>query len=93
MENTLKKKIISMLTKSGAKKITLFGSYARGHEKKGSDVDLIVEFRPKKSLLDLVGIEQEVSKKTGVKVDLLTPNSLSPYIAKKILGESKVLYA
>lgn len=93
MKNKLIKKIVSMLTKNGAKKITLFGSYARGEEKKGSDVDIIVEFRGRKSLLDIVGIEQEVSKNTGVKIDLLTPKSLSPYISKKILGESKVLYA
>ncbi len=90
---TLLKQIVSILRKHDAKKISLFGSYARGEEKKGSDVDLIVEFRPKKSLMDLVGIEQEVAKKTGVKVDLLTPNSLSPYISGKVAREAKVLYA
>lgn len=87
------KQIVSLLKKHGATKVSLFGSYATGDERKGSDVDVIVQFRSQKSLLDLVGIEQEISGKTGKKIDLLAPNSISPYIAEKIAREARVLYA
>jgi len=54
------KRLISILKKHGAKKIEIFGSYARGEQKKASDLDLIVEFEKRKSLLELVEIEQEL---------------------------------
>ncbi len=93
MKNSLIARIVSLLAGYGAKKISLFGSYARGEEKQKSDIDLIVEFKGKKSLLDLVRIENEVSKKIGRKIDLLTEKSISPYILERIAGERKVLYS
>lgn len=89
----LLKKIVEILASHGAVKVSVFGSYARGEEKKGSDVDVIVKFREQKSLLELVGIEREVSHKTGKNVDLLTEKSISPHIAERIAREAKVLYA
>ncbi len=86
------KTIVAGLKKEGAKKIALFGSYSRGEEKKGSDVDIIVEFSKPKSLLEFVGIEQELSEKTGRKIDLLTEGSISPYLIEKIRKERVELY-
>ncbi|MFQ5405655.1 MAG: nucleotidyltransferase family protein [Candidatus Micrarchaeia archaeon] len=83
--------ITSILASYGAKKVSLFGSYARGEEKRGSDIDLVVEFKKKKSLLELVRIENEVSEKVGKKIDLLTEKSISPYVLERIAGERKVL--
>jgi predicted nucleotidyltransferase len=60
-------KIKDVLIKENAKKIAVFGSYAKNKERKNSDIDIIVEFEDKKSLLDLVGIEQELSKFTKKK--------------------------
>ena len=50
------------LTVLYTKKIEIFGSYARGEQKETSDLDVIVEFEKRKSLLELVGIEQELYK-------------------------------
>ncbi len=50
------KKIVSILARYRVKKIAIFGSYARGEAKPESDVDILVEFSERKSLLDLVGI-------------------------------------
>ena len=50
------KKIVSILARYRVKKIAVFGSYARGEAKPESDIDILVEFSERKSLLDLVGI-------------------------------------
>jgi len=84
-------KLIHILKKHHAKKIEIFGSYARGEQKETSDLDVIVEFEKRKSLLELVGIEQELEDALGIKVDLLTEASISPYLIEKIKKESKVI--
>ena len=80
-----------MLKKHGATKIALFGSYARGEQRPASDIDILVEFRQQKSLLDLVGIEQEVSEAVGKKVDLLTEGAISPLILPYIKRDLEVI--
>ena len=94
MKNTDKiiDKLVSILKKHGAKKIEIFGSYARGEQKETSDLDVIVEFEKRKSLLELVGIEQELEDALGIKVDLLTRASISPYLIERIEKESKVVF-
>ena len=86
------KKIVSILARYRVKKIAVFGSYARGEAKPESDIDILVEFSERKSLLDLVGIEQELSEALGVKADLLTEKSISPYLIDRIKSEMKVIY-
>jgi len=85
------RKLIKLLKKYGAKRIEIFGSYARGEKRTDSDLDVIVEFSERKSLLELVGIEQELEDSLGIKVDLLTKQSISPYLIEKIEKESKVV--
>ena len=84
--------MVSILKKHGARRIEIFGSYARGEEKPGSDLDVIVEFKERKSLLELVGIEQELEDALGIKVDLLTKASISPYLIERIEKESRVIF-
>lgn len=87
------KKIISqVLQKHGIKKAFLFGSYVKGEETPESDIDIIVEFSERKSLLDIVGIERELTEVLGVKVDLLTEKFISPYMIDSIKKEMKVIY-
>ncbi len=86
------KKIVSILARYRVKKIAIFGSYARGEAKPESDIDILVEFSERKSLLDLVGIEQELSEALGVKADLLTEKSISPYLIDRIKKEMEVIY-
>ncbi|MDO9537832.1 MAG: nucleotidyltransferase family protein [Thermoplasmata archaeon] len=84
--------IVRMLKKSGACRIALFGSFKRGGEKPGSDIDIIVEFSERRSLLDIVGIEQDLSDAVGRKVDLLTEKSISPYLIDRIKKDSMVIF-
>ena len=86
------KKITSILARHGAKRISIFGSYARGETKPDSDVDILVEFSERKSLLDIIGIEQELCEALGMKVDLLTEKAVSPYVIDKIKNEMVVIY-
>ncbi|MHA1409856.1 MAG: nucleotidyltransferase family protein [Candidatus Odinarchaeia archaeon] len=86
-------KIASFLRDKGACKVAVFGSYVRGEEKPDSDIDIIVEFTERKSLLDLVRIERELTEHLGIKVDLLTEKSISPHIIKYIKSEMEVIYA
>lgn len=90
--NEIKSKISNVLRKNDVKRASLFGSYARGEAKPGSDIDILVEFSKRKSLLDLVGVEQELSDTLGAKVDLLTEKSISPYLIDGIKKEMKVIY-
>ena len=65
----------------GVKRIGLFGSYARGEESEESDIDLIVEFDPgKKNYDNFIELCFFLEDLLGHKVDLLTPESLSPFI-------------
>ena len=92
MRREIFEKITQMLKNKGAKRIAVFGSYVRGEEKPGSDIDIIVEFSDRKSLLELVRIERELSEFLGIKVDLLTEKSISPYLIDTIKKEMEVIY-
>lgn len=80
------------LKKQGANKIAVFGSYVRQEENPSSDIDVLVEFSERKSLLDIVRIERELSEALGIKVDLLTEKSISPYLIDSITEQMEVIY-
>jgi predicted nucleotidyltransferase len=82
------KKAMALLLGYGAKRVGVFGSFARGEQRGSSDLDLLVEFAERKSLMDLVGIEQELSQALGIKVDLLTEKAISPYLIDRIKKET-----
>ena len=85
-------KIARILKNQGAIKIAVFGSYVRGEERPESDIDIIVEFSERKSLLELVRIERQLSEVLGIKVDLLTEKSISPYLIDALRKEMEVIY-
>lgn len=85
-------KIVSFLKKYNATQISVFGSYIENLETPHSDIDILVEFSNQKSLLELVKIEQSLSELIGIKVDLLTKSSISPYIYNDIKDNIKILY-
>lgn len=83
----LANKIIPILKENGVIKASLFGSYARGEEKKKSDVDLLVDFKETKSLFDLVGLQSELEEKLKKKFDVLTYKSIHPYIKEYVFKD------
>ena len=75
------------------KSLGVFGSYVRGAQRAGSDVDLLVEFTdPQLTLLDFVDLKNRLSDLLGVSVDLVERETLKPSLAKHILGEVTPLW-
>lgn len=91
MERGLQKEIVEYLRPKGAESIAVFGSYARGDEDEDSDIDILVEFSDSVSLKDLVKFERELGEILGIDVDLVTSDSLSPYIVDRVEEEQVVL--
>ena len=75
------------------RKLALFGSVLRDDFRPDSDVDVLVEFDPSHVPgLAFFGMEGELSKILGRKVDLNTPQFLSPYFRNQALAEAEVEY-
>lgn len=76
-------------------KMSLFGSTLRDELKPDSDIDILVEFDKDHmpGLMDIAGMEIELSAKLGKKVDLRTPAELSRYFRNDVLEKAKVEYA
>jgi len=82
----IKPQIIKILKKNKIKRAGIFGSYARGEQKKSSDIDLLVEY-PKGMGLEFVSIKFELEDKLGKKIDLVTYKGIHPLLKKRILNE------
>ena len=65
----------------------VFGSYARGVQRRQSDLDLLVDFDEPPSLLGFIALENYLSDLLGVKVDLVMRDALKPHIGRHILDE------
>jgi predicted nucleotidyltransferase len=89
---TEKAKLIrGIARKHGVTRLRMFGSRASGTAKTGSDLDLLVELRPDRDLLDLIEFKLDLEDLLGHKVDVLTEGGLSPYLRGRILREAKPL--
>ncbi len=66
----------------------VFGSAARGDTDQTSDVDLLVEMEPGRSLLDLVALWQDLEDLLGTRVDLLSDGGVSPHLRERIYAEA-----
>jgi len=82
-QSEIKNIILSHLKGFDPIKVGIFGSFARGDNKKGSDIDILVEFKEAPSLLTLIKLENDLSEILGIKVDLVTTGSLKNKRIKK----------
>lgn len=72
----------------GVRRLGLFGSFTRGQQRDDSDVDLLVEFVEGAKTFDhFMGLAVLLEDILGRRVELVTPESLSPYIGARILDE------
>ncbi len=83
----IQKKIIPILKRNGVKRASIFGSYARNEQTKKSDIDMMIKFAGKKSLLDLIGLEQDLEDKIGIKFDISTYDSINHLIKNRVMSE------
>ncbi len=89
-----KEKIADFCRRHHIRKLAVFGSALREDFRPDSDLDVLVEFDPEHTPgLAFFAMEQELSELLGRKVDLNTPQFLSPYFRDKVLAEAEVQYA
>ena len=89
-----KDKIADFCKQNQVRRLSLFGSILREDFGPDSDIDILVEFEPgtRMGLIRLSGLEIELGKIIGRKVDLNTPGFLSKYFRDQILAEADVQY-
>jgi hypothetical protein len=80
--------ILRIAAKYGAHNVRVFGSTARGRASDDSDVDILVDLDAERSLLDQVGLQQELEELLGRNVDVVVEGGISPYLEKRILSEA-----
>ena len=87
-------KIADFCRRHHIRRLAVFGSVLHGDARPDSDLDILVEFEPGHVPgLAFFGMEQELSELLGRKVDLNTPQFLSPYFRDEVLAESEGQYA
>jgi len=79
--------IITLLKDFDPERIGIFGSFARNENKSGSDLDILVKFKNGITLLQLIKLENDLSEKLGIKVDLVTEGALTNKNLKKIINK------
>ena len=89
-QSEIKNIILSHLKGFDPIKVGIFGSFARGDNKKGSDFDILVEFKESPSLLTLIKLENDLSEILGVKVDLVTTGALKNKTIKKSIKKDLI---
>jgi uncharacterized protein len=89
-QSEIKNIILSQLKGFDPIKVGIFGSFARGDNKKGSDIDILVEFKEAPSLLTLIKLENDLSEILGVKVDLVTSGALKNKRIKKSIKKDLI---
>lgn len=82
--------ILASAVQHGAK-VRVFGSVARGEATENSDLDLLVDMEEGRTLLDLIGLGQELSDLLRCKVDVMTEQDLSPMFRSRVLREATTL--
>jgi len=94
--SSLRKKITPLL-KPYARRISVFGSFARGEPTQESDIDLLIALkssdqRPSLGLFEFIGLEQELEQELGCEVDLVTEEGLNIHRKPNIENDRVVLY-
>lgn len=87
IKETIQKHKQDLREKFGVKEIGVFGSYVKGKQGEGSDVDILVELEKPIGFVRFIRLENSFSRLLGIKADLVTKKALKPYIGKQILQE------
>jgi predicted nucleotidyltransferase len=86
-----RQEILGCATEHGAHNVRVFGSTARGETGATSDVDLLVGMEPGRSLIDLVGLWQDLEDLLGTHVDVLSEGGVSPFLHERIYADAVAL--
>jgi predicted nucleotidyltransferase len=86
-----KAKILRIAEKYGASNIFVFGSVARKEATASSDIDLLIDLEPSRSLLDQIGFQQELEDLLGIPVDVVETTTLHEMIRDQVLRDAVLL--
>ncbi len=84
-------RILAIAEKYGASNIRVFGSVARRHNHADSDIDFLVDMEPGHSLLDRIGLKQDLEDLLECRVDVVTPKVLHEQIRDQVFQEAVLL--
>lgn len=83
--------ILRIAKEYGATNVRVFGSFARGEQRRTSDLDLLVDLPEGMSLLDHAGLKVDLEDALGMKVDVVPSDSIKPLLRERILSEAHPL--
>ena len=83
--------ILKIAHRYGADNVRVFGSVVRGETGPDSDLDILVHFSDKTSLIDHIALMQDLEDMLGVKVDVVEDDALHPLIRDRVLSEGVAL--
>lgn len=86
--DAIKRKIIPVFKNAGVSHASVFGSFVRGDEKKGSDIDFLIEAPRGMGLFDFVGLQQSLEEVLKRPVDLGEYTAIKPQLKEYILSEA-----
>jgi predicted nucleotidyltransferase len=73
------------------RELGIFGSYVRGQQTEDSDLDVLVDLSDDIGLLQLAGLQQDLSEALGLKVDLVMRDAVKRSSARRIMSEAVML--
>lgn len=85
---TRRDEILLIAANHWADNVRVFGSVARGEDDAESDIDLVVDMQPGRSLLDLGGLWWDLNEALHVRVDVITEKGLRESIRQRVLSEA-----
>ena len=88
LRDILREELPSLRSRFGVSSLELFGSYLHGVERADSDLDLLVSFSDTPGLFRFIDLENHLGDLLGVKVDLVSRESLKPHIGRRVLSEA-----
>jgi hypothetical protein len=86
-----RRELLEAARRRGVRRVRLFGSVARDASTDVRDVDLLVDLAPGRTLLDLVGFQQDAEEILGMPVDAATPQILKDDVRARVLREARAL--
>ena len=83
-----REEILRIAAKHGARNVRVFGSVVRGEADEASDIDLLVDMEPGRSLLDHAALWLDLQAVLGCKVDVVSERGIKPRIRERVLREA-----
>lgn len=83
-----REEILRISTAHGATNLRVFGSVSHGEATDKSDLDLLINLEPGRTLIDIIAIKRDIEDLLGCAIDVVTENAVSPYIREQIRKEA-----